>query len=286
MSDDDEVTTTCYRHPKVETAVTCSDCGRPICTDCMSFGAVGIRCPDCAGVPVGTKRAVRKIQAAPSSLKPGSVTIALIAINLLVFVAQLSTGGTVVRFGGDFALDYALYGPKIADGEWYRLITGAFVHGGLIHIAFNMLFLWWFGRSLETLLGPGRFIAIYLVSALGGSAGALLVTPDKFTVGASGAVFGILGAGFVLERGQIYVFGGQAAFVIGINLVLSFVLSGISVGGHIGGLVAGALAMLALNHFGRYKPLLSREGGAALAALVGLGVASVVIALLRVRGYA
>ncbi len=277
--------TTCYRHPRVQTAVTCSDCGRPICTDCMNFGAVGIRCPDCAGVPVGPRKAVAQVRAAESRLPAGVVTMSLIVLNVLVFVAEIATGGQVARIGGDVVVDYALYGPAVADGEWWRLITSAFLHANLIHLFFNMVFLWWFGRPLENLIGPARFIGIYLVSALAGAAGALLINPDAITVGASGAVFGILGAGFVLERGHTYVFGGQAMVVIGINLVLSFALSGISIGGHIGGLIGGALSMLALNHFGRYRPLLSREGAAAIAALAGIAIVSIAIAYWKVRGY-
>lgn len=278
--------TTCYRHPRVETAVTCSDCGRPICTECMTFGAVGIRCPECAGVAVGARKAVQQVRTAPTRLPPGAVTLTLIGINVLVFIAELATGGQVTRIGGDVVVNYALYGPAVADGEWWRLITSAFLHANLIHLFFNMIFLWWFGRPLENLIGPGRFLSIYLVSALAGAAGALLFSPQGITVGASGAVFGILGAGFVLERGQIMVFGGQAMFVIGINLVLSFALSGISIGGHIGGLIGGALSMLALNHFGRYRPLTSREGLAGLGALALIGIVSVGIAYWKVRGYA
>jgi membrane associated rhomboid family serine protease len=278
--------TTCYRHPRVETAVTCSDCGRPICTECMTFGPVGIRCPECAGVAVGAKKAVQQVRTAPTRLPPGAVTLTLIGINVLVFIAEIASGGQVTRIGGDVVVNYALYGPAVADGEWWRLITSAFLHANLIHLFFNMLFLWWFGRPLENLIGPGRFLSVYLVSALAGAAGALLFSPEGITVGASGAVFGILGAGFVLERGQIMVFGGQAMFVIGINLVLSFALSGISIGGHIGGLIGGALSMLALNHFGRYRPLTSREGVAGLAVLALIAIVSVAIAYWKVRGYA
>jgi membrane associated rhomboid family serine protease len=280
-------TTVCYRHPRVETAVSCSECGRPICTDCMSFGPVGIRCPECSGQPVGAKKAVQQIRAAPTRLPADVVTISLIVINVAVFVAELATGSGVSSLGGTLVLRGGLVGILVADGDWYRLITSAFLHANLIHLLFNMLFLWWFGRSLERVIGPGRFVGIYLVAALAGAAGALISAPaNAITVGASGAVFGILGAGFILERNHIAVFGGQALFVIVINLVLSLVLSGISIGGHIGGVIGGALAMLALNHFGRYKPLGSREGLAAIASLVGLAALSVLVAYLKVRGYA
>ena len=282
-----ERTTYCYRHPRVATGVSCSDCGRPICTDCMSFGPVGIRCPECAGAPTGVKKTVRRVQERGSErASAGFVTKILIGINAVVFVLQVVSAGTLSGTSGRVFEEGALYGPYVADGEWWRLLTAAFLHGGLIHLAFNMLFLWWFGRSLEAVVGSARYIAIYLVSALAGAAGALLISPTTPTVGASGAVFGILGAGLVLERSRVYVFGGQALFVIAINLVLSFVLSNISIGGHIGGLIGGALAMLALTHFGRGRPLFSREGASALIALVAIGVGSVIIAYLRVRGLA
>jgi membrane associated rhomboid family serine protease len=180
----------------------------------------------------------------------------------------------------------ALYGPAIADGDWYRLISSAFLHAGPIHLLFNMLALWWFGRSLEYVLGPGRYLGLYLASALAGAAGALLLSPDTPTVGASGAVFGILGAGLVLERRRIYVFGGSALAIVVINLILTFTISSISIGGHLGGLFGGIACMLLLQRFGRSAPLLSREGLPALLALVGVGVVSVLIAYLRVRGLA
>jgi membrane associated rhomboid family serine protease len=253
----------------------------------MSFGPVGIRCPECSGAPTGARKTVKRVQTAASSrASAGIVTKALLAINVTVFIVQAVSAGDLTGTSGRVFTEGALAGPLVADGDWWRLITAAFLHGGLIHLAFNMLFLWWFGRSLELVLGPARFVGIYLVSALAGSAGALLIAPNTYTVGASGAVFGILGAGLVLERSRIYVFGGQALFVVGINLVLSFALNNISIGGHVGGLIGGALAMLALSHFGRHQPLLSRAGSAALASLVALGIVSVLIAYARARGLA
>jgi len=225
---------------------------------------------------------------APSvRIPPGSVTIGLIALNVAIYIGELISGGSLSGLGNPIntvAEKGALYGPLVAQGDWWRLITSAFLHVSLIHIAFNMLFLWWFGRPLEYVVGPARFIGIYIVSALAASAGALITSPNGVTVGASGAVFGILGAGLVLERrSHILVFGGQALAVIVINLVLSFVLAGISIGGHIGGAIGGAAAMLVLTHFGRYKQLLSRDGIVALASLIGLGLLSVIIAYARVR---
>ena len=119
-------------------------------------------------------------------------------------------------------------------------MSSAFLHGSPIHLLFNTLMLWWFGGPLEALLGRGRFIGIFLVSILAGSAGALVLSPDVATIGASGAVFGILGAGLVLERNQIQVFGGSALLIVVFNLAFSFVLNNVSIGGHIGGLLGGA----------------------------------------------
>jgi membrane associated rhomboid family serine protease len=279
--------TVCYRHPRVETGLSCVTCERPICTDCLVQGPVGHRCPECAGVPTGARKQARRVSKASERAPTGIVTYVLIAVNVVVFVAQMVTSQDIRGVTGEVFQNGALYGPYVADGEWWRLITAAFLHGSLLHLAFNMLFLWWFGRNLEAFLGPARYLGVYLVSALAGSAGALLVAPDVATVGASGAVFGILGAGLVLERGKgIAIFGGQALFVVVLNLGLAFVISNVSIGGHIGGLIGGALSMLALEHFGRQRPLLSREGAAGLAALVAIGVVSILIAYAKVRGLA
>jgi membrane associated rhomboid family serine protease len=278
--------TVCYRHPHNETGVRCSDCGRPICTECMVFGPVGIRCPECAGRPTGAKKTVERLRTAGDRAPIGIVTTCLVALNVAVYVAEIASGSSWRNLSGEVYARGALYGPLVADGEWWRLITAAFLHASPIHLLFNMLMLWWFGRSLEALIGPGRFIALYVASALAGSAGALLLNPTTPTVGASGAVFGILGAGLVLERRRIYVFGGSALGIVVINIILSFTLSNISIGGHLGGLAGGIASMLLIMRFGRSAPLLSREGLPALAALVGVGVVSVVIAYARVRGYA
>jgi membrane associated rhomboid family serine protease len=257
----------------------------------MRFGPVGIRCPDCASQRAATgqrRTAAPRVPVRSLSLPAGWVTMSLIALNVVVYIAELATGGTLTSLGtppNTVAQKGALNAILVDQGDWWRLITSAFLHVSLIHILFNMLFLWWFGRSLEHVIGPVRYIGVYLVSALAASAGALLMAPvTAITVGASGAVFGILGAGLVLERrSRILVFGGQALAVIVINLVLSFVLSGISIGGHIGGVIGGAAAMLVLTHFGRYRSLLSREGLVAMACLLGLCALSVIIAYARVR---
>ena len=252
----------------------------------MVFGPVGIRCPECAGSPTGTKKTVQRVRTAGDRAPAGIVTMVLIGANVIVYLAEIASGSSWQALSGNVYVQGALYGPAVAHGDWWRLITNAFLHAGLIHLFFNMLMLWWLGRSLEALIGPGRYLGIYFTSALAGSAGALLLSPTTPTVGASGAVFGILGAGLVLERRKIYVFGGSALGLVVINLILSFTLSNISIGGHLGGLAAGVACMLLIMRFGRSAPLLSREGIPVIVSFIGVGIASVVIAYVRVRGYA
>lgn len=277
----------CYRHPSVETGVTCSSCGRPICTDCMVFAAVGIKCPECAGQPTGGRRAATRVRTRATERGGRTVTKALIAVNVGIFLLLLTQASGLGSLSGSLYERFAVEGRGIADGEWWRLVTGAFLHANLIHVLFNMLMLWWFGQALEALLGPVRFLGVYLVSALAGSAGALLlVAPEARTVGASGAVFGILGAGLVLERRNVMVFGGSAFAVVAFNLVFTLLIAGISIGGHLGGLVGGILAILALSGFGRRHAVYGRLDAVSVAALIAIAAASVAVAYLRVRGYA
>jgi membrane associated rhomboid family serine protease len=252
----------------------------------MVYAAVGIKCPECAGQPTGARAATRKVSRAAGAATGAVVTKTLIAINVAVFLVSIAQGSGGLQPADSFVRDWALRAPEVADGEWYRLVTSAFLHANLLHLAFNMLMLWWFGQALEAALGRGRFVGVYLVSALAGSAGALLLSPDSYTLGASGAVFGILGAGLILERRQIYVFGGGALVVILLNLAFTFLGPGnISVGGHLGGLIGGMLAVLGISAGGRH-PVYGRLDPLTVLTFLGLGAASVAVAYLRVRGYA
>jgi len=279
-------TMVCYRHPRNETAVTCSNCGRPICPECMVFAPVGIKCPECAGQPMGAKKAAVRARSFAGTGTDFLVTKTLIGINVLVFLAQIVQSGSITSPFSELFVRGALYGPLVAQGEWYRLVSCAFLHGSVLHIFFNMLMLWWFGRPLEAMLGRGRFLAIYFVSILAGSAGSLVVSPNVPTIGASGAVFGILGAGLVLERHRINVFGGSALIIVVLNLALSFTLNNVSLGGHIGGLIGGALCVLAFSGFGRGHAVYGRINVLTVASLIGVAVLSVLIAYFKVRGYA
>jgi membrane associated rhomboid family serine protease len=283
----------CYRHPNRETGVSCSECGRGICPDCMVFAPVGIRCPDHAGVAKGAARVTTGVRKAAYEGTGALVTKTLIALNVLVFLANLVQGSSFNRVQGTIFEKGALfiaspfYPGGLADGEWWRLITSAFLHAGLVHLGLNMLVLWFVGAPVEQAIGRGRFIALYIVSGLGGSAGALLFSPNAVTVGASGAIFGILGAALVLEAQGSLVLGGQAFGLIAFNLILTFVLgstSNISIGGHLGGLAAGALSMLALSRFGRTHAIYGRPGLLGIVGMIAVGVGAVLVAYLRVQG--
>lgn len=270
----------CYRHPDRETRLSCSECGRPICTDCTTFAPVGLRCPDHSGKVQGAARVTRTIKRATYEGHGGLVTRILIGINVAVFLAELAAGGTLNGFGNELYYRGALYGPAVAAGDWWRLLTAAFLHAGPFHLGMNMLALWWLGAGLETRLGRGRYLLLYIVSGLAGSAGALLLTPTTPTVGASGAIFGIMGAALVLERQGTPIFAGSVVGLLVINLAITFAFRGsISVGGHLGGLVGGALCILALSRFGRGHAAYSRLGALGIASILAIGVASVAVAL-------
>ena len=276
----------CYRHPDRETYVSCAECGRGICPDCMTFGPVGIRCPDHAsatGRQAAPRRAVRRTSVSLSRRGP-FVTQALIGINVGIYLLQLAIGGTVNGTGNwiyehgvlvSSAIDSSGQVVGVAEGEWWRLLTAAFLHYGPLHLGLNMLVLWILGQGVESYFGHARYALLYLVAGLAGSAGALVWSPDALTVGASGAIWGIMGAAIVLERRRIYVFGGQATALLVLNLAITFLIPGISRGGHIGGLVGGILAALALTSIRRSPAL-------ATLSVVAVGAVSVVVAVVSV----
>lgn len=263
---------TCYRHPDRETGVSCSNCGKPICPDCMTPTPVGMRCPECAG----ERTQVRTIQSVSRGSEP-RVTFVLMALLVIAFLASgqfgVDTQGTRV-----FA-DLALYGPAVDAGDYWRLVTGGFLHAGLLHIAFNMYLLYVLGQMMEPVLGSVRFALLYFAALLAGSAGALLIEPQAVTVGASGAVFGLMGATFLEMRARGMdpmaggVFGSIGGLIL-INLVFTFVLSNISIGGHIGGLVGGGLVALAYQAADRTRrPALAYAGAIAVGAVsAALGI--------------
>src|SRR5579884_3321355 len=261
----------CYRHPDRETGLSCSECGRPICADCATFAPVGIRCPDHAGVRRST---AARIRPRPVRRAPG-----------VALASGQSPVGGLNNPGGSLYVHWLLYGPFVVHGGWYRLVTAMFLHGFLLHILFNMVALWFIGTPVEQYLGHTRFVGLYFVSGLAGSAGALLQAPLTPTVGASGAIFGILGAMMIIEWQVTGRLAGQAMTWIVINLIISFSFSGISWGGHIGGLIGGILVMLGYAHWREGR---AQHGQIAVPGVLGLIVVaagSVAIAYFRVRGY-
>jgi membrane associated rhomboid family serine protease len=276
----------CYRHPNRETGVSCSECGRGICPDCMVFAPVGIRCPDHAGRAQGPSRVTQGVRRVSYEGQGALVTKILIGINVLVFLINLAQGSSLTQVSGSLFEKGALFVPGGLDqGEWWRLITAAFLHANLIHLGLNMLVLWFIGAPVEQAIGRGRFLAVYIVSGLAGSAGAIIFSPNAVTVGASGAIFGILGAALVLEFQRSYVLGGQALGLIVANLVLTFAIPNISIGGHIGGLIGGALSMLAMSRFGRTHAIYGRLGLVGVLGILTVAVLSVAIAYWRVQMY-
>ncbi|MDP9385996.1 MAG: rhomboid family intramembrane serine protease [Actinomycetota bacterium] len=253
---------TCYRHPSRETGVSCSNCDNPICTDCMTATPVGMRCPDCA-------KQKTKVRTA-ASIGGGDPMATYVLIGLSVLVAFGSGSVLGGNTGSPVFRDGALFGPAIdITNEYWRLITSGFLHAGLIHLAFNMYILYYLGSMLEPALGKVRFLALYFASMLGGSFGALLLSPLAQTVGASGAVFGLMGAAFVMQRarGMNPMQSGIGPLIL-LNVGISFVLPGISIGGHLGGLAAGALAALAIEEVAKRR--LPRTLALVGCALVGL----------------
>jgi membrane associated rhomboid family serine protease len=283
---------TCYRHPDRETGLSCSECGRPICTECMTAAPVGLRCPDHASSRRGPRVGGRRFVVPQTSLRgtEALVTKALIAINVSIYLVTSVQGGGLNAPGGSLWDKMILWGPFVKHGDWWRLITAAFLHASVLHIAFNMLALWWIGAPVENYLGRTRYLGLYLVGGLAGSAGALVNSPTIPVVGASGAIFAILGAMLILEWQATGRLGGNALTLIVINLALNFAFNGaggnIAIGGHIGGLIGGILATLAYARWGKGHTAYGRLGLAGVAGLVLVAAASVAIAYWKVRGLA
>ena len=274
----------CYRHPNRETYVSCSECGRGICPDCMVFGPVGIRCPDHAKGAAAAPKQRAKVTARRLSAPVGLVTRILIGINVGVYLLELATGAGINANSGWIyehgvliatAIDSSGHAIGVAQGDWWRLITAPFLHYGPVHLGLNMLVLWFIGPALEEYFGRWRYLLLYLVAGLAGSAGALILSANALTVGASGAIWGLMGAAVLLEARKIYVFGGQAMGLVVFNLIFTLLIPGISIGGHIAGGIGGAAAALAFTSLRRTPKL-------ATLTVAAIGAVSVAVALLSV----
>ncbi len=286
----------CYRHPDRETGVSCSNCGRPICPECMIPAPVGFRCPECvkeqsargSRAQVVTRGQIRSGWnggiGSPSGL---SATKVLIALNVIMFVFEIVTGATGIMGGGSAQamLNLGALWPRavLQEHEYWRMITSMFLQDGILHILFNMWALWAIGGFMEAALGRFKFVLLYFISGFAGSVLVLAAAPtDSLVVGASGAIFGIFGALAVhafLNRGRDFqsrALLGNVIFLLVINLVFTFSAGRVSWQAHIGGLVAGAATMAAMMLAGRKDP--RRPFGMA----DGLAVGGIVLVLILV----
>ncbi|MFM9919423.1 rhomboid family intramembrane serine protease [Lacisediminihabitans sp. H27-G8] len=237
----------CYRHPDRQSFILCQRCGRTICAECQTPAAVGVHCPEC--MRESRQSAPRTKPAVVTSVRrmaqPGAplVTYVIMALCVIVFAAEALTGQLVGR--GSPIVSALLYYPPYTSIEPWRMLTSLFVHGSIIHILFNMYSLFVLGPELERLVGRWRFLALFLLSGFGGSVAVLLSSPGSAVIGASGAIFGLFGAYFVIARHL----GGnsrQLIIVIVINLVIGFIVPGIAWQAHVGGLLVGALVAFVL----------------------------------------
>ncbi len=291
--------THCYRHPEREAGRRCTRCGKPACSDCLIQAQVGSHCLDCSkAAQPDIKTRIKYANAKQFTL----ITNIIIALNVAVFVwvaaadvetisGGLGGGGgtsklqfdlglnrTVLQLGVDF--------PNTINSDhsyqWYRLVTSGFLHFGILHILLNMYLLYLLGQLLERSLGRTRFALLYTASLLGGSAGVLLFTDQGISGGASGAVFGLMGAAAIsMHRQGINILNTGIGRTLAINLLITFVLGsslGISIGGHLGGVAAGAICGVVMMA-PKWKPF---PKWATYAAPIAVSVLSIVISVVRV----
>lgn len=268
---------TCYRHPTRETGVSCSNCGRAICPDCMTPTTVGMRCPECSKQRTRVVRPRAMANAAPIA------TQAIIAINVAVYLAELFTGGGFGGVGGSVYQHGALFGPLVAAGDWWRIVTSGFLHASLLHVGFNMFFIWMIGRSLEPAIGTPRFVVAYGAALLCGSLGVLLFGFDTAAVGASGAAFGLLGALIAEARSRgIDLWATGLIQIALLNFAFTFLYPGIAIGAHVGGFVGGLLVGAIYSECDRRR--LPRS--VSLVAGGAVGVAALLVSLAVASGHA
>jgi membrane associated rhomboid family serine protease len=295
MSQPSDGVPTCYRHPDRETYIRCQRCERPICPDCMRDAAVGFQCPECLKEGAKSTRQAQAAYGGQRSADPRTTSIVLIALNAVVWFAILATGWTksylIDRLAllptgscgsdGDAGSFYPRYGteqlchsipdgkwfPGVSDGAYWQLVTSTFTHVQILHIAFNMLALWYLGPQVEAVLGRLRFLALYLVSGLAGSVCVYWFSAsDSSTLGASGAIFGLLGGLLVLA----HKVGGQVQTLlvwIAINAVITLAVPNVSWQGHLGGFIGGLVVTGILVYAPKPQRARLQSAGIALVAI-------------------
>lgn len=301
---------TCYRHPAHSAGVTCQRCDKPICPSCMVTASVGFHCPECSGIKreknvpkISKRRVPRNV---PSTYGPNflaqsftPVTLAVILINLIFYIfSVINWGGVDPPSGevGTIEINFGLIESYVKDGDWWRIFTNGFIHGGFFHIISNMLIFWFVGRQLESHLGPVKFSLLYIASIVGGSFAILWFTSTSIvgnvitinvTVGASGGVYGLMGAFLVLSKFHTGRFVNSIISIIlavniGFNL-LSIVSNrgGISYEGHLGGLVTGTVVALSYTYLRSY---ISRSLTKRFVQVITYSLPIIIIAMLFVGG--
>lgn len=269
---DGRTATTCYRHPDRPTRLSCSTCGKPICPDCSRDTPVGQKCPECAA-PTGRHKVITTRQLA----RPTPVTQAILYANIILFVVGylLPDNELVLRF--------AQINILVRAGDWWRLLTAAFLHANVMHIFFNMYALYLFGPQVERQMGSAPFASLYLSSALAGGAAYLVAGGSGFAVGASGAIFGLFGAWIAATYRRRHTPAGRALFqrlslLLAVNLALPFLLPAIAWQAHVGGLVAGILIVSAWLRLPGSDPraIILRTVSGALVGVAALAIALVI----------
>jgi membrane associated rhomboid family serine protease len=286
---------TCYRHPGRETYIRCQRCGKPICPDCMRNAAVGFQCPDCVAEGHQNTRQARTAYGGLRTTRHGVVSLTLIGINVAVWLLVLVTGASTSPWVERLALiprgqcsprtgfwypgvpsealcqvhPGATWYAGVATGAPWQLVTSMFTHVEVWHIGFNMLALWFLGPQLEMVLGRVRFLGVYLLSGLVGSAAVYWLSPPATaTLGASGAIFGLMGALLVLAL-KVGADPSQILIWIGINFALTFFAgAGISWQGHLGGFVGGIVLASILAYAPRNNRTAWQAGGFACVAVL------------------
>lgn len=280
----------CYRHPGRETWIRCQRCDRPICPDCMKSAAVGFQCPSCVKEGARSVRQAKLPYGGIRVANPSVITWILLGINVAVWLAIAADGGSNSVIASKLAIvpdwtarvlsggDSAELVDGVARGAWWQVLTSTFTHIQVFHIALNMMALYLFGPPLEQILGRLRFVTLYLVSGISGSAGVMLFSNSHgMTVGASGAIFGLLGAMAVVAFKTGGDFQGLLS-LLAINLVITFTVPMISWQGHLGGLLGGTLVALGMV----YAP---RKGRALVQFAVAGLVLAVAVALIGIRAH-
>lgn len=268
----------CYRHPGVETGVRCVRCNRPICPRCMIPASVGFQCPECVSDGRRDVRQARTVYG--GRVRPGQpvglVTQILIGLNILAFIVTVGSGANILSGKSGSSTIYnrfALMPAEVGHGQWYRLITAAFLHYGILHIFFNMYALYLVGPQLEAVLGRVRYVALYVLAGIGGGVLSVALGPvNEQAAGASGAIFGLFGALYIVAR-HLNLQTGPIVTTIAVNLIITFTISNIDWRGHVGGLIVGAViaAGYAYAPRGASRDRIQAAGVAAVAIVLAAG---------------